>query len=64
VFRSDDKFPLAVGIAALVNTSRRPAYDLAMVAVSLATLLTLILFFLLRRQFMEGITAYGTGVEK
>jgi len=25
VFRSDDKFPLAVGIAALVNTSYRPA---------------------------------------
>ncbi len=64
VFRSDDKFPLAVGIAALVNTSYRPAYDLAMAAASLATLPILVLFFLLRRQFMEGITAYGTGLEK
>lgn len=42
-----------MGIAALMNTSA-----------SLATLPILILFFLLRRQFMEGITAYGTGLEK
>lgn len=64
VFRSDDKFPLAVGIAALVNTSYRPAYDLAMAAAALATLPILILFFMLRRQFMEGLTVTGTGVEK
>ncbi len=36
----------------------------AMAAASLATLPIIILFFLLRRQFMEGITAYGTGLEK
>lgn len=64
VFRSDDQFPLAVGIAALVNTSYRPSYDLAMAAASLATIPILILFFLLRRQFMEGLTVTGTGVEK
>jgi arabinosaccharide transport system substrate-binding protein len=38
--------------------------DLAMAAATLATVPILILFFLLRRQFMEGITATGTGVEK
>lgn len=64
VFRTDEKFPLAVGIAALVNTSYRPAYDLAMAAASLATLPIMFLFFFLRRQFMEGITITGTGVEK
>lgn len=64
VFRTDDKFPLAVGIASLVNTSYRPAYDLAMAAASLATLPIMVLFFFLRRQFMEGITVTGTGVEK
>jgi len=64
VFRSDQKFPLAVGIASLVNTSYRPSFDLALPAATLATVPIIILFFLLRRQFMEGITAYGTGVEK
>ena len=64
VFRTDEKFPLAVGIASLVNTSYHPAYVLAMAAASLATLPIMILFFFLSRQFMEGITVTGTGVEK
>jgi ABC-type glycerol-3-phosphate transport system permease component len=64
VFRNADKFPLAVGISTLVNTAYRPVYDLAMAASTLATIPIIILFFLLRRQFMEGITVTGTGVEK
>ncbi len=64
VFRTDERFPLAVGIASLVNTSYHPAHDLTMAAASLTTLPIMILFFFLRRQFMEGITVTGTGVEK
>ena len=64
VFRDADKFPLAVGISALANTAYRPVYDLAMAASILATIPIIILFFLLRRQFMEGVTVTGTGVEK
>ncbi len=64
VFRTDEKFPLAVGIASLVNASYHPAHDLTMAAANLVTLPIMILFFILRRQFMEDITVTGTSVEK
>lgn len=64
VFRNSENFPLAVGISSLVNTAYRPVYDLAMAASALATVPIIILFFFLRKQFMEGITVSGTGVEK
>jgi ABC-type glycerol-3-phosphate transport system permease component len=63
VFRQPQNMPLTVGIASLVN-QYRVQYDLVMAGATLATLPFIVLFFFLRRQFMEGITASGTGVEK
>jgi len=63
-FRSSQNFPLAVGIASMANYEYHADWSGLMAASTLATLPIVILFFLLRRQFMEGITATGTGVEK
>lgn len=62
VFRQPDNMPLAVGIASQVN-QYRVAYDLVMAGSTLATLPIIVLFFFLRRQFMEGIAATGTGMK-
>jgi len=62
VFRMPEHMPLAVGIASQVN-QYRVAYDLVMAGSTLATIPIIILFFFLRRQFMEGIAATGTGVK-
>ena len=62
VFRNGEHFPLSVGISTLVSTYRAQ-YDLVMAASVLTTLPIVILFFLLRRQFMEGIAATGTGMK-
>ncbi len=62
VFRQPDNMPLAVGIASQVN-QYRVAYDLVMAGSTLATLPIIVLFFFLRRQFMEGIAATGTGLK-
>jgi ABC-type glycerol-3-phosphate transport system permease component len=63
VFRTREYMPLSVGLASLVS-QYRPSFDLVMAGSTLATLPIIFLFFFLRKQFMEGITATGTGVEK
>ena len=60
VFRSQDKMPLAVGLASMVN-QYKAQYDLLLAGSALATLPIIVLFLLLRRQFMEGTAAIGTG---
>jgi ABC-type glycerol-3-phosphate transport system permease component len=62
VFRQANNMPLAVGIASLVS-QYRIQYDLVMAGSALATLPIIGLFFLLRRQFMEGISFAGTGMK-
>ncbi len=62
VFRQAGNMPLTVGIQSLVS-QYRVQYDLVMAGSTLATLPFIVLFFFLRRQFMEGITAYGTGLK-
>jgi ABC-type glycerol-3-phosphate transport system permease component len=63
-FRSSSNFPLAVGIASMANYEYHADWSGLMAASTLATLPIIILFFALRKQFMQGITATGTGVEK
>lgn len=62
VFRTDKNFPLAVGIASMVS-QYRSEYDLVMAASTLATVPIIVLFFFLRKQFMEGIAATGSGLQ-
>lgn len=62
VFRSPDRMPLAVGLSTLV-TQYFPSYDLVMAGSTLATLPIIVLFLFLRRQFMEGFGAIGTGMK-
>ncbi|MBC7812272.1 MAG: carbohydrate ABC transporter permease [Burkholderiales bacterium] len=62
VFRNPQNMPLAVGIASLVG-QYRPSFDLVMAASTLATLPIIALFIFLRKQFMEGIAATGTGMK-
>ena len=62
VFLKEENFPLAVGIASMVN-SYQVQYDLVLAGSVLATVPIIILFFFLRRQFMEGSSFTGTGVQ-
>jgi ABC-type glycerol-3-phosphate transport system permease component len=62
VFRQPQNMPLTVGILSLVN-QYRVQYDLVMAGSTLATLPFIGMFFFLRRQFMEGIAATGTGLK-
>lgn len=62
VFLKKENMPLAVGIAGMVNNYRLQ-YDLVLAGSVLATVPIIILFFLLRRQFMEGASFTGTGVQ-
>jgi ABC-type glycerol-3-phosphate transport system permease component len=62
VFLDQENFPLAVGIASMVN-SYRVQYDLVLAGSVLATVPIIILFFILRRQFMEGASFTGSGVQ-
>ena len=61
-FLDRNSLPLAVGIASMVN-SYRQQFDLVLAGSALATVPIIILFFLLRRQFMEGASFTGTGVQ-
>lgn len=63
VMRSEEKLPLAVGIAGLVN-QYRPQYDLVMAASVLASVPIMILFLLMQRQFITGMTATAFVIEK
>jgi ABC-type glycerol-3-phosphate transport system permease component len=62
VFLDQENFPLAVGIASMVN-SYRVQYDLVLAGSVLATVPIIILFFFLRRQFLEGASFSGSGVQ-
>lgn len=62
VFLQRENFPLAVGLAGMVS-QYRIQYDLLLAGSALATVPVIILFFLLRRQFMEGSSFTGTGVQ-
>jgi ABC-type glycerol-3-phosphate transport system permease component len=62
VFLDKNNMPLAVGLAGMVN-SYRLQYDLLLAGSALATVPIIGLFFLLRRQFMEGASFTGTGVQ-
>jgi ABC-type glycerol-3-phosphate transport system permease component len=62
VFLKKENMPLAVGLAGMVNNYRLQ-YDLVLAGSVLATVPIIILFFLLRRQFMEGASFTGTGVQ-
>jgi ABC-type glycerol-3-phosphate transport system permease component len=62
VFLKQENFPLAVGIASMVNNYKLQ-YDLVLAGSVLATVPIIILFFILRRQFMEGSSFTGTGVQ-
>jgi ABC-type glycerol-3-phosphate transport system permease component len=62
VFLKKENMPLAVGLAGMVN-QYRIQYDLLLAGSALATVPIIILFFLLRRQFMEGASFTGSGVQ-
>lgn len=62
VFLKKENMPLAVGLAGMVNNYRLQ-YDLVLAGSVLATVPIIVLFFLLRRQFMEGASFTGTGVQ-
>jgi ABC-type glycerol-3-phosphate transport system permease component len=62
VFLDKNNMPLAVGLAGMVNNYRLQ-YDLVLAGSVLATVPIIVLFFLLRRQFMEGASFTGTGVQ-
>jgi ABC-type glycerol-3-phosphate transport system permease component len=62
VFVKQENFPLAVGIASMVG-NYRVQHDLVLAGSVLATVPIIILFFILRRQFMEGASFTGTGVQ-
>jgi ABC-type glycerol-3-phosphate transport system permease component len=62
VFLQKENMPLAVGLAGMVG-QYRIQYDLLLAGSALATLPIIGLFFILRRQFMEGASFTGTGVQ-
>ncbi len=62
VFLDKNNMPLSVGLAGLVN-SYKLQYDILLAGSVLATVPIIILFFVLRRQFMEGASFTGTGVQ-
>lgn len=63
VLRSDTKFTLAVGISGLVGLYRE-RWDLVMAGAFLATFPIIILFLFMQKQFISGISALGSGIEK
>jgi ABC-type glycerol-3-phosphate transport system permease component len=60
VMRSEDNYPLAVGITSLVGLYRT-RWDLVMTASVIAVVPIMILFFLMRKQFINGLGQLGTG---
>nr|WP_246220907.1 carbohydrate ABC transporter permease [Phytoactinopolyspora mesophila] len=60
VMRSSENYPLAVGITTLIGL-HRPRWDLVMTAAVLAVIPIMILFFLMRKQFINGLGQMGTG---
>ena len=62
MFLKPENFPLAVGITSMIN-NYQVQYDLVLAGSVLATVPIIVLFFVLRRQFMEGSSFTGTGVQ-
>jgi ABC-type glycerol-3-phosphate transport system permease component len=60
VMRSESNYPLAVGITTLVGLYR-PRWDLVIAVAVIAVVPIMILFFLLRKQFINGLGQFGTG---
>jgi ABC-type glycerol-3-phosphate transport system permease component len=60
VMRSEDNYPLSVGISTMVGLYR-PRWDLVMSASVMTVLPIMILFFLLRKWFIGGLGQLGTG---
>lgn len=60
VMRSEENFPLAVGITSLVGLYR-PRWDLVLTAAVIAVVPIMIFFFLMRKQFINGLGQLGTG---
>jgi ABC-type glycerol-3-phosphate transport system permease component len=60
VMRSEDNYPLSVGISTMVGLYR-PRWDLVMTASVVAVLPIMLLFFLLRKWFISGLGQFGTG---
>ncbi len=61
VMRSESNYPLAVGITTLVGLYR-PRWDLVIAVSVIAVVPIMILFFFLRKQFINGLGQFGTGV--
>lgn len=62
VMRSEENYPLAVGITTLVGLYR-PRWDLVIAVAVIAVVPIMILFFLLRKQFINGLGQFGTGAK-
>lgn len=62
VMRSEENFPLAVGITSLIGLYR-PRWDLVMTAAVIAVVPIMVLFFLMRKQFINGLGQLGTGTK-
>ena len=62
VFLKKENFPLAVGLAGMVG-QYKIQYDLLLAGSALATVPVILLFIILRRQFMQGASFTGTGVQ-
>lgn len=60
VMRSEGNYPLAVGMTTLVGLYR-PRWDLVIAVAVIAVVPILILFVLLRKQFINGLGQFGTG---
>jgi ABC-type glycerol-3-phosphate transport system permease component len=60
VMRTEENFPLAVGISSMLGLYR-PRWDLVMTAAVIAVVPIMILFFLMRKQFINGLGQFGTG---
>lgn len=60
VMRSEDNYPLSVGISTMVGIYR-PRWDLVMTASVVAVVPIMILFFALRKKFIGGLGQLGTG---
>jgi ABC-type glycerol-3-phosphate transport system permease component len=62
VMRSEDHYPLSVGVASLIG-QYRARWDLVMTASLLSVLPIVLLFFRMRNVFVHGLGHVGTGVK-
>ncbi|WP_084469540.1 carbohydrate ABC transporter permease [Jiangella gansuensis] len=60
VMRSEGNYPLAVGMTTLVGLYR-PRWDLVIAVAVIAVVPIMIMFVLLRKQFINGLGQFGTG---